>query len=256
MLLSYYYHNPLSQKNLKFIYKVNNSILNKIPKMAELKTVPILDSVINFVTLNGVNLYGVYKPECTTLGNVMKTFYDNYDLKTYFEVELFSEKLGRLINELDFESKMINLNLGNISKFIVKPVVSLEPNGLSADEILEKYDKMLFKLKDSDMQIFCKTLTGKTLTIAVEPDLTILDLKGLLCRLQNYPISENRLIHDGRHLEDNKTLKDYGIVRENTIHSVLRLRGGMFHETSGRNGDYKPLESSLFFIEPDISMND
>eukprot|EP00347_Sterkiella_histriomuscorum_P006632 403352030 len=100
---------------------------------------------------------------------------------------------------------------------------------------------MVLRLRGG-MQIFVKALTGRTITLEVEQDESIESIRAKLQDKEGIPPDQLRLIFGGKELLVGKTLKDYGIQKESTIFTVLRLRGGMNIYVKTLSGKTKTLE--------------
>ena len=102
-------------------------------------------------------------------------------------------------------------------------------------------------LKVSGFSVYVKALTGRTVTLCGLASSTSVDeLKRRLQTLEGIPPDQQRLVFAGNELEDDKAIGDFGVSKEATLHLILRLRGGMYDEISGREG-FQVLSDEVVF---------
>ena len=106
------------------------------------------------------------------------------------------------------------------------------------------------------IHIFVKLLTGKTITLKMNPSDDVIDVMWKLQEKEGAPVDEQRLIFAGGQLDTCRTLASYGIGKNSTLHLVLRLRGGMLDDTSGRvdNDTYAQYADSVRDKELNVSV--
>uniref|UniRef100_A0A0G4HJM9 Protein kinase domain-containing protein n=1 Tax=Chromera velia CCMP2878 TaxID=1169474 RepID=A0A0G4HJM9_9ALVE len=124
----------------------------------------------------------------------------------------------------------------------VQTLRRLFPSGETGEMLTDCIPLFTYGIGDGDAlqlstsgcyQIFAKTFAGNSITLDCHPTDSIEKIKIKIQEKEDVAVERQRLIFAGKQLEDGRTLYDYNIQRESTIHVIGRLAGGMYHETSG-----------------------
>ena len=188
--------------------------------------------------------------------NRQKLFLNNIELineYTLVNEDLFKNNLELKINKESKDSiyikypdskiKIIKTDFCNTGYELIKQInpynfdkLNLKHGLLYKNKYIALNDLLVsFEIKDGDIielidrktfPIHIKTLTGKTVDINVAPFDNIEYIKSLYQDKEGVPPDQQRLIYNGVMLKDNKTIFDYKIEKESTLHLVLKLRGG------------------------------
>ena len=186
-----------------------------------------------------------------TVANIIKNLIDKIGYKA---TNINSNQINFVHNKKQWRDRDKTLKeLGCIGK-LVNLEMYYKTNSNKKKEI--NVNNVKQKISSSNKIVRIRTLTGKVINIKFIDELTCEELKVLIREELGIPVDMQRLIFRGSQLEDAKILNDYDINDEDSIHLVSRLRGGMFHETSGKNGNYKPLEFAIIDIDSDENSSD
>lgn len=218
-------------------------------------TLPSDAGVVHFKTLANKNIFVTYKRNQSTIRQIVDKLNDNYDCKiSSGTMRYFSLQLKNWVSEEDFDKTPQKCGLDSKTTIYLKVDHKYDPTKTEDDyaKIAKEKQEYIKTIDTSGPQIFVKTLTGPnacTYTIPVSLNQSVYDLKLLIEQKTDVPPDEQRLLFAGKQLEDGRSIHQYNIRAESTLHLVQRLRGGMYHETSGKNGDFQKLADCVLNID-------
>jgi ubiquitin-like protein Nedd8 len=115
-------------------------------------------------------------------------------------------------------------------------------------KLIKKQKQQTFLTKNEPFEITAKTLTGRILKCQVRPNDTVLDIKKEIYKQDDLPFEQQRIVFNGKNISDEQTVFDCGIYAGACLHLILRLRGGMFHESSSKI-DYLDIKCKTTFYK-------
>jgi len=151
----------------------------------------------------------------------------------------------------DIKKKILEKEKILISKQCLKyKKINLNDNELVCNYGIKKDDILILTVinDNKNLGISIITLTGIKTDLNIDENCTIYDIKYLIFKKDDIPIDTQKLIYNKQLLSDEQKISKYNITEKSLIYMVLRLRGGMYHETSGRNGGFMPLKKKIFRI--------
>jgi hypothetical protein len=211
---------------------------------------------VTIKTLTGKKINIIYNYEISTFESIFTNFLANYDHKQYSDyIDFYSDDLNRIIDKDEFTKTPQSLKIPLVSEIrLVRDRKTKEEVELHKQDaiIKEQLDKQIIeseKCSIGNITLFIKMIDGSTNCMRTNLDSSVSEIMLFVYSRISLLPSHQRLIHRGRQIDADAKISDYKISNESTIHLICRMRGGMFHETSGKNGDYKPLTDKIIWVD-------
>ena len=211
-------------------------------------------SVVHIKTFESNNLFIICEHDSTTMREIFTKCLNNYEHSAFKNPYFYSEELKKTIfKDKDLNKTMKKLKLSRRTS--LKLVRTINEVAKSEHDTNKNVERIQELKRIGGYPINVISLTGHMMTIDVASYFTVEDLKYLMQDKTGIPTDQQRLIHRGYLMGNSDHLADYGIERNSTIHLVLSLRGGMYHETSGRDGNYQKLENKTILVLGSVAVN-
>ena len=191
---------------------------------------PLDDDQLSIYDYNIINNGLIFKEDNSKYNNnrilitIQNKKYENFSI--LFEdkiIELSLDPFDTIENLNKIVEKKTGKIISNFDYMLYGKSYIYEFNKMIKDYNLSQNNNIL-NLKKVEFFVYIRTLAGKTLIIVIDPLNTIGELKEKICDSEGIEPDQQRLIFEGKQLEDNKTLADYNIKRESTLKMILRLR--------------------------------
>ena len=208
----------------------------------------MFDNILTINTLNCKKIHIKYDPESQSLDTIWRWFFNEFK----YQCDNYNENNFKFVDEANNQIP-ISCSVDTtkaITKTTKKIKLMLKVNSNISQYAHVEFNPDKFKQTETSVRVYLKNLSGKSITIHLNDiaNTTVQELKLCVQDSEGTPPEQQRIIFSGYQLEDTKTLQSYGISLDSVLHLVLRLRGGMFNEVSGRDGAYQPLKENFYDI--------